>query len=97
MVDAVSNEARRAPFGALYDLLAERFPDHRSVQGLLDIPRLAKEIEVSHETLYRAVRNDKITIRVANKLIQASEDADLLGESDAPVLTQADLLRFVFN
>lgn len=96
MADVAVSEARRAPFGDLYDLLAARFPDHRSVQGLLDIPGLAADIKVSHETLYRAVRNDKISTRVANELISLSEAADLLGESDAPVLTKADFLTFVF-
>lgn len=70
--------------GELYELLADRFPEYRSKQGVLDIPRMAKEMEVSHETLYRAVRgnkakgypNGRLTVEIAIRLLDLSRSSD---------------------
>lgn len=92
------NEARRAPPGELYDVLVKAFPEHRTVQGLFDIPRLAKDIGVSHETIYRAVRADKLSVKVATKIIQLSESlVALLEIDDELVLEKEDLFKFVLK
>lgn len=69
-------------YGKLYDLLALHFPDHRSAQGVFDIPKLAKDLGMANETLYRAVRGNPeqgypegmIKVAVALKLIEFSHE-----------------------
>lgn len=57
--DTTTNRARRPyTFGKLYDLLEEHFPDHRSVQKVFNVPALAKDLDFTPETIYRAVRGD---------------------------------------
>ena len=41
-------------FGPLYEVLQKAFPDHRSVQQVFDVTKLAKDLELSHEAIYRA-------------------------------------------
>ncbi len=98
MTKETTPEARRAPYGELYDVLVRAFPEHRTVQGLFDIPRLAKDIGVSHETIYRAVRMDKLSVKVANRIITLSEDMEALGEVEADrLLSREALLQFVLK
>ena len=87
------NKARpRVPytFGPLYDLLLERFPEHRSQQKVFDVPRLARDMGLAHETIYRCVRNDELKISVAHKLLELSRN--LFPENP---LFWDDLLPFV--
>lgn len=61
-------------FGPLYDILVEYFPDHRSRQNVFDVPGLARDLGLSHETLYRCVRNSEIKPRVALAVLALSHD-----------------------
>lgn len=84
--------------GELYGLLLLKFPTHRSHQGLLNVPRLAKDAGLSHETGYRAVRGKKsegfpegkLTVSVAVALLELSRK---LHPSDP--LYAEDLVPFV--
>lgn len=84
--------------GELYELLSDRFPAFRSKQGVLDIPRMAKEMEVSHETLYRAVRgqrakgypNGRLTVEIAVRVLELSRTS-----KDAIPLYAEDLLPYL--
>ena len=68
--------------GKLYNLLTAHFPEHRSKQGVLDIPRLATDMGFAHETLYRCVRGDPakglphgaIRVPVALRIIKFSHE-----------------------
>lgn len=61
-------------YNALYTVLEEYFPDHRSVQNVLDVPGLAHDIGVSHETIYRALRYDHLKVGVALQMLGYSHD-----------------------
>lgn len=86
-----SAERRPYSFGLLYDLLVHHFPTFRTAQGVFDIPRLARDLSASHETFYRAVRTDKMTVKFALKLIHLSRNTD-----GARELRRDHLLDFVF-
>lgn len=77
--------------GALYRLLFDAFTDHRSKQGLLDIPRLAKDIEVRNETVYKALRHDRLSPNSARALLQLAHE----NHPDNPTIYSEDLSRFV--
>jgi len=95
---AVGRPRRPYTFGPLYDLLKTHFPDHRSPQGLLDIPRLARDMGFAHETIYRAVRGNAeagypdgmLKIPVALQIIRFSHE----NHPEEPIYW-TDLLPFV--
>lgn len=60
-------------FGGLYNLLAKHFPGHRSQQRALGISQFAQAIGKAHETLYKAVREEKpLSVDVALRIIKLS-------------------------
>lgn len=65
-------------FGPLYEVLQAAFPDHRSVQQVFDVTKLAKDLELSHETIYRAVRTDVITNVIALVVLKYSHEHYLM-------------------
>jgi len=67
-------EKRTRICNALYGLLEEHFPNHRGPQGGLDVTRLAGDMGLSHETLYRALRFDEIKTCAALLVIKLSHD-----------------------
>ena len=77
-------------FGALYDLLLEYFPDHRTVQKVFDIPGLAKDLGLAHETIYRCVRENRLKPGVAEKLLTFSRE-----RHPEQALYWNDIARFV--
>jgi hypothetical protein len=62
-------------YGPFYDLLVERFPEHRTVQHVFDILRLGRELGVTGETTYRMFRHDLVPPRTAVKLAPDSDTA----------------------
>ena len=88
--------------GPLYDFLMARFPDHRSVQGLLEVPRLGGDLGVSYQAVYNAIHANSVSVPMAKRIMALSttlaEDVDPLGlglEDAAEIVTREDLLRFV--
>ncbi len=61
-------------YNDLYNLLMEYFPDHRTSGGFFDVPGFAKDLGLSHETVYRALRHDSLKIRVALEILRLSHD-----------------------
>lgn len=61
-------------FGPLYEVLQKAFPDHRSIQQVFDVTKLAKDLDLSHETIYRAVRTDVIKIGIALIVLKFSHE-----------------------
>jgi hypothetical protein len=55
-------------YGPFYDLLVERFPEHRTVQHVFDVPRLGRELGVTGETTHRMFRHDRVHPKKAVKL-----------------------------
>lgn len=76
--------------GKLYALLEKSLPDHRSTQNVLAIPRLADDLGYSHETLYRCIRNDRMKVAVAKRLLEFSHE----NHPEDPIYWQ-DLAPFV--
>jgi hypothetical protein len=56
-------------YGPFYDLLVERFPEHRTVQDVFDVPRLGRELALTGETTYRLFRHDLVPPKTAVKLL----------------------------
>lgn len=71
--------------GKLWDLLFAKFPEHRTVQGILDVRRLAADIGRSHTALYRVVNKNQLNPPQAVALIELSKGR----------LTHEDLKPFV--
>ncbi|MEP2533503.1 hypothetical protein [Shimia sp.] len=99
MSSETKNRKRRPyTFGKLYDTLEVYFPDHRSTQGVLDVPGLARDCGLAHETLYRAVRGSEakgfpegmLKTPVALELLKFSAEAH-----PEQSLSWSDLLEFV--
>ena len=61
MSETHKQPSRDRSFGPLWDLLFVKFPDHRTSQGILDVPRLAKELGRSPEYVYRMLRPSSMT------------------------------------
>lgn len=84
---------------ALYDLLHERFPGHRGRGGILNVIQLGKDMGLSHETMYRALRGNrragfpegKLSVGIATKIMDLSRIID-----SASAIYIEDLLPFVW-
>lgn len=71
---------QRGGEGTLYNLLLERFPKHRGRGGILDATGLGKDLDLSHESMYRIMRRDvrrgypngKLTVNAAIKIMDLS-------------------------
>lgn len=73
--------------GPLYDLVTARMPELRTNRGVLDVNALAKMAQLSHESVYRSFRNNRLTVTIAKRLIKASGDR----------ITREELLPFLFD
>lgn len=64
-----SRTTRPFSFGPLYDFLFESFPEHRSSQGIFDVPRFADDMGVSKEAVYRLLRKNKVNPEQTDKIV----------------------------
>lgn len=84
--------------GDLYNLLREHLPEFVAEQGHLHVTSLAKAMEVSHETTYKALRGDKkkgfpegrVTPQMAVRLLELSRE-----QNPGNRLYAQDLLPFM--
>jgi hypothetical protein len=67
---ALKTYRARTPYsyGPFYDLMVERFPEHRTVQHVFDVPRLGRDLKLTGETTYRLFRHDLVPPQTAVKL-----------------------------
>jgi hypothetical protein len=56
-------------YGPFYDLMVERFPEHRTVQHVFDVPRLGRDLGLTGETTYRLFWHDLVHPQTAVKLL----------------------------
>jgi hypothetical protein len=87
-------------YGPFYDLLVERFPEHRTVQHVFDIPRLGRELGVTGETTYRMFRHDLVHPKKAVKLLALHEiERERLRKKGIHVkeLTKTELIEYVIR
>lgn len=89
-----SNRRRPYSFGPLYDLLVEKFPNHRTVQGVFDVPGFARDLNRSHEAVYKAVRQNRLTPDMARRIIELSEAKT---EEPEKRVTKHDLTEYLFS
>ncbi len=59
-------------YNELYEVLAEAFPSHRSKHGIFDVPGFAADLGKSHETIYKALRADRLHLGVAHEILRLS-------------------------
>ena len=77
-------------YNGLYLVLADHFPAYRTKSNLFDVPGFAKAMGKSHETAYKALRRDSLTIVIALSIIEFSRS-----EPETLELVWVDLLPFV--
>jgi len=77
-------------YNELYGVLAEYFPDHRSAQKVFNVPGFASDLGKSHETIYKALRSDRLHIGVALEVLKLSAER----HPEMPIYW-GDLIRFV--
>lgn len=77
-------------YNGLYKVLAEHFPDFRTKTNSFDVPGFAKGMKKSHETAYKALRRDSLTLVIAESIIEFSRNC-----TGAIPLVWNDLLPFV--
>lgn len=84
---------RPTPFGDLYQLLERIFPEHRSSRDhVLDVKRLASEINLTSEGVYKWLRADRLPMKRARKLIELANK----GRSENDLIADlSDFLPFV--
>ena len=75
------------------DLFKNHFPTYRTQRGVLDIHGLARDMDLSHETIYRAIRQTtEIKRKIAERIVRFSHE-----DSRAVPLHYRDLLPFIFH
>jgi hypothetical protein len=87
-------------YGPFYDLLVERFPEHRTVQHVFDVPRLGRELKLTGETTYRLFRHDLVPPKTAVKLLALhTTERERLREKGIHVkeLTKTELIEYVIH
>jgi hypothetical protein len=87
-------------YGPFYDLLVERFPEHRTVQNVFDVPRLGRELALTGETTYRLFRHDLAPPKTAVKLLALhTTERERLRKKDIHVkeLTKIELIDYVIH
>jgi hypothetical protein len=77
-------------YNGLYLVLADHFPAYRTKSNLFDVPGFAKAMGKSHETAYKALRKDSMSVLIAVSIIEFSRS-----EADALPLVWSDLVPFV--
>jgi hypothetical protein len=77
-------------YNGLYLVLADHFPAYRTKSNAFDVPGFAKAMGKSHETAYKALRRDSLTLVIAVSIIKFSRS-----EPEALPLVWSDLLPFV--
>ena len=84
-------DTRRARYydGKLYAVLIKAFPNHLDGKRL-NVGKLATDLSMARQSLYRWMENDAITPEVAKLLIAKTKDTP-------SELTKEDLVPFVFQ
>lgn len=83
--------------GPLYNALMQTFPGHVTQLGVLDVQRLKRELEKSHEAIYKWLRQGKLTPDNARDIVRvAGSEANLaaLAEAGRSPPTFEDFCRF---
>lgn len=91
-------------FGPLYPFLCEIFPAHRTVLGKLDVPGLAKDMNLSHEAVYKWLRKPAgsrvITPQNAERILElalSDQNVDRLVAAGTQRPTIRDFDVFVYG
>ena len=89
--------------GPLYTFLTDIFPTYRTVLGKFDVVRLAREMGLSHEAIYKWLRKREgrcLTPQNAERILELALEApnvDLLVHNGDPRPTIRDFDIFVYG
>ena len=89
--------------GPLYTFLTDIFPTYRTILGKFDVVRLASEMGLSHEAVYKWLRKREgrcLTPQNAQKILELAledENVDALLDAGAPRPTIRDFDIFVYG
>jgi hypothetical protein len=89
--------------GPLYTFLTDIFPTYRTVLGKFDVVRLAREMGLSHEAIYKWLRKREgrcLTPQNAERILELaleSPNVDALLDSGEPRPTIRDFDVFVYG
>lgn len=88
-----ASEIQRQRSEKIKALLAAHFPNHRTSTNIFDVPGFAADLDFAHETLYKAIRQEReVSREVAGRIIQRSRTLP-----GAKPITYAQLLPFMFH
>ena len=73
-------------YGELYQITCWGFPRYKGATGRLDVKRLAEDMGISYQMLYRYFRQDRIRVGSAKTLVNLSKGR----------LSLADFLEFLY-
>ena len=89
--------------GPLYTFLSDIFPSYRTVLGKFDVLRLSKELNLSHEAVYKWLRKREgrcLTPQNAQRILELAlqdENVDALIKADTPRPIIRDFDVFVYG
>lgn len=84
----------------LYIFLSDIFPTYRTVLGKFDVLRLARDLSLSHEAVYKWLRKGSLSPQNANAVLDLAltlENIDALVASDMPRPELRDFDQFVYR
>jgi hypothetical protein len=99
---ASSRRDQRAD-GPLYTFLSDVFPTYRTILGKFDVLRMAQELHLSHEAVYKWLRKREgrcLTPQNADRILELAlqeANADVLRKTGVPRPTIRDFDIFVYG
>ncbi len=86
--------------GPLYTFLSEIFPAYRTILGKFDVNRLAKDLNFSHEAIYKWLRKGRLAPQNAEKVLELAlreDNLDVLLDHGATRPSIRDFDVFVYG
>lgn len=83
--------------GALYTFLTRIFPQHITPYNRLDVQRLRKELNKSHEAVYKWLRSGRLTPDNASALLHLANNAENTAARGGSTVLRSDFEDFVYT
>ena len=82
----MAEENEETKYGELYQLVCWGFPRHKGTKGQLDVPRLADDMGMTYQMVYRYFKQNRIRVHSARKLVELAKGR----------LSLADFIEFLY-